>query len=142
MTDLRYRQVADGLRERIGKGSYGPSGALETEAELCRAFGVSRITVRRALELLRDEGMVTSRKGSGWSVAVDPVRQVLGTFPTVEASLREDGVAFRRQVLEFGYQAAPPDIARALRLPEGAEVLRVQRLNFADEHAVDLVTTW
>ena len=138
---LRYRQVADAIRRRIGAGEYS-SGALETEAELGRTYEVSRITVRKALELLRDEGIVTSRKGSGWRVAVDPLRQVLGSFPTVEAALREDGHDFRRRILQFSYSPAPPDIARRLALDEGAEVLVVRRLNYADEHVFDLVTTW
>src|SRR3954453_6131176 len=102
---LRYRQVAETIRRRIGVGDY-PSGALETEAQLGADFGVSRITVRKALELLRDEGIVTSRKGSGWRVAVDPLRQVLGTFPTVEAALRDDGHDFTRRILEFSYEQA------------------------------------
>ena len=138
---LRYRQVADAIRRRIGAGEY-PSGGLETEAELGRAYGVSRITVRKALELLRDEGIVTSRKGSGWRVAVDPLRQVLGTFPTVEAALRDDGHDFRRRILQFSYGPPPADIARRLALEEGADTLVVRRLNYADEHVFDLVTTW
>ena len=138
---LRYRQVADAVRQRIGAGEYS-SGAIETEAELGRAYGVSRITVRKALELLRDEGIVTSRKGSGWRVAVDPLRQVLGTFPTVEAALRDDGHDFRRQILKFSYEQAPPDIARRLSLETPADVLLVRRLNYADDHVFDLVTTW
>ena len=140
---LRYRQVAETLRRRIGAGDY-PSGALETEAQLGADFGVSRITVRKALELLRDEGIVTSRKGSGWRVAVDPLRQVLGTFPTVEAALRDDGHDFTRRILEFSYEDAPPEIARRFHPTsrKRIEVLRVQRLNLADEHVFDLVTTW
>ena len=138
---LRYRQVAEAVRQRIGAGEY-PSGAIETEAELGRAYGVSRITVRKALELLRDEGIVTSRKGSGWRVAVDPLRQVLGTFPTVEAALRDDGHDFRRRILKFSYEQAPPDVARRLRLEGPADVLMVRRLNYADAHVFDLVTTW
>jgi GntR family transcriptional regulator len=141
---LRYRQVAEELRRRIGAGEY-PSGALETEAQLGATFGVSRITVRKALDLLRAEGIVTSRKGSGWRVAVDPLRQVLGSFPTVEAALRDDGHDFTRRILEFSYEVAPPDVARHLqpRARAGAvEVLRVRRLNLADEHVFDLVTSW
>jgi GntR family transcriptional regulator len=142
MTDsLRYRQVADGVRQRIGAGQY-PTGSLETEAELCRIFGVSRITVRKALQVLRGEGIVASRKGSGWRVTVDPLRQVLGAFPTVEAALRDDGHDFSRRILEFTYEHAPSDIARRLQLGAGGELLRVRRLNFADEHVFDVVTTW
>jgi GntR family transcriptional regulator len=141
---LRYRQVAEAIRRRIGAGEY-PSGALETEAKLGEAFGVSRITVRKALDLLREEGIVTSRKGSGWRVAVDPLRQVLGTFPTVEAALRDDGHDFTRRILEFTYETAPPEIVRHLApgsKQRRLEVLRVRRLNLADEHVFDLVTTW
>ena len=138
---LRYMQVADEIRRRIGAGEY-PEGALETEAELGALHGVSRITVRRALELLRDEGVVSSRRGSGWRVSVDPLRQVLGSFPTVEAALRDDGHEFRRQILLFAYRSAPADVARRLRLRSEAEVLQVRRLNYADEHVFDLVTTW
>ncbi len=138
---LRYRQVADAVRRRIGAGEYA-SGALETEAQLGRAYGVSRITVRKALQLLREEGIVTSRKGSGWRVAVDPLRQVLGSFPTVEAALRDDGHDFTRRILLFSYQPAPMDVARRLNLSDAAEVLLVRRLNYADEHVFDLVTTW
>src|SRR2546421_6479250 len=142
MTDsLRYRQVADGIRRRIGAGDY-PSGALETEAELCRLFAVSRITVRKALELLKGEGIVISRKGSGWRVAVDPLRQVLGSFPTVEAAMRDDGHDFRRRVLEFTYEPVPVDVGRRLGLAAGDDVLKVRRLNYADEHVFDVVTTW
>ena len=138
---LRYRQVADAIRQRIGAGEYA-SGSIETEAELGRAYSVSRITVRKALELLRDEGIVSSRKGSGWRVAVDPLRQVLGTFPTVEAALRDDGHDFRRRILKFSYEQAPADVARRLELEVDADVLMVRRLNYADEHVFDLVTTW
>src|SRR5436305_5262879 len=121
---LRYRQVADTIRRRIGAGEY-PSGALETEAELCRAYEVSRITVRKALELLREEGIVTSRKGSGWRVAVDPLRQVLGTFPTVEDALRSDGHDFTRRVVHFAYEIPPRDIASRLALAKRDEALLV-----------------
>jgi GntR family transcriptional regulator len=138
---LRYRQVADALRGRIGAGDYA-SGAIETEAELGRTYGVSRITVRKALDLLRDEGVVTSRKGSGWRVAVDPLRQVLGSFPTVEAALRDDGHEFTRRVVQFSYAVPPVEVARRLALEHGAEALIVRRLNYADKHVFDVVTTW
>lgn len=138
---LRYRQVADAIRQRVGAGEYA-SGALETEAELGRIYAVSRITVRKALELLRQEGILISRKGSGWRVAVDPLRQVLGSFPTVEAALLDDGHDFKRRILQFSYEHPPPDIARRLILAEGQDALLVRRLNYADEHVFDLVTTW
>ncbi len=85
---MRYLDLADTLRERIGGGV---RGALPSEAELGREYGVSRVTVRRALELLRDEGLVAARQGVGWFVVVDPVRQSLGRVTTIEAALEAAG---------------------------------------------------
>lgn len=139
---MRYLEIAEQLRSRIATGRLGPGGAIESEAELGRAFGVSRVTVRRALELLRDEGIVTSRKGSGWFAAVDPVRQALGRFSTVEAALEAAGRPARREVLEFGFVAADADVAAALALSPGGEVLRVRRLNRAGADPFAVVTVW
>lgn len=69
MTDVRrtrYREVADALRSSIAEGGiYGVGARLPTESELCEQFGVSRHTVREALRLLQDAGMIEPRKGSG-----------------------------------------------------------------------------
>ena len=113
-----------------------------SEAELGREYGVSRVTVRRALELLRDEGLVTARQGVGWFVAVDPVRQSLGRVTTVEAALEAAGAASGRRVLEFTFEPALPDVAKTLDLPADGEVLRVTRLNLADGEPFAVVTVW
>ena len=63
-----WNVVATRLRHDIATGLVGRGAALDTEAELCRRFGMSRTTVRRALQTLRDEGLVTSQRGSGWRV--------------------------------------------------------------------------
>ena len=67
-----WSTVATILRRDIATGLVGRSAALDTEAELCRRFAVSRITVRRALQTLRDEGLVGSQRGSGWRVTDSP----------------------------------------------------------------------
>ncbi len=136
---MRYLDVADALRARIAAGNVGP---LPSEAELCGEFDVSRVTVRRALEALRDEGLVTSRQGAGWFVAVDPVRQPLGRVTTVESALEAAGARSSRRVLEFAFEAPSPDVAKLLRLPGDGEVLRVTRLNLADDDPFAIVTVW
>ena len=136
---MRYVELADTLRDRIVSGA---RGALASEAELGREYGVSRVTVRRALELLRDEGLVSVRRGVGWFVAVDPVRQSLGRVTTVEAALEAAGAESGRRVLEFTFERAPVDVAKTLGLAADAEVLRVTRLNLADGEPFALVTVW
>ncbi len=71
MTTLAWVAVAAQIRRDIHNGQTGPNGALDAEAELCRRFSTSRITIRRALAELRADGLVASRRGSG-SRAVTP----------------------------------------------------------------------
>jgi GntR family transcriptional regulator len=136
---VRYLHVADALRADIAAGR---TGALPSEAELGERHGVSRVTVRRALERLRDEGLVASRRGAGWFVVNDPVRQPLGRVTTIEAALEAAGATPARRVLEFGFEPASPEVAKALGVAADADVLRVRRLNLADGAPFALVTVW
>jgi GntR family transcriptional regulator len=136
---VRYLDVADALRGRIAGGT---EGALPSEAQLGAEFDVSRVTVRRALEALRDDGLVTSRRGAGWFVAVDPVRQPLGRVTTVESALEAAGARASRRVLEFAFEPASPEVAKVLGLAADDEVLRVTRLNLADDEPFAIVTVW
>jgi len=136
---VRYLDLAETLRSRIVDGE---SGALPSEAALGTEFAVSRVTVRRALEVLRNEGLVHSRRGAGWFVAMDPIRQPLGRITTLEAALEAAGATPSRRVLEFVFEAAPNDVAKTLGLPDDGETLRVTRLNLADDEPFALVTVW
>lgn len=144
MTGPRFTRVAGELRERISLGDYGDSGALESEAELGQRYGVSRITVRRALEQLRAEGLVTSRKGAGWYVAGGTFHQpvALGSFQHAASAVAEAGLELRRRVVEFGFLATPAEIAETLGLAAEAESLRVRSVRIADATPLDAVTEW
>ena len=139
MRQTRYQTIADDLRARLDAGDLGASRLLPSEAELSEQYAASRVTVRRALEILRGDGLVDSRQGFGWFVATDPVRQTLGRLGTIEQQLTDEGVVSTRRVLDFRFVAAPPRAAEVL----GADtVLRVQRLNLADGEPFALVTVW
>jgi len=139
---VRYLDVAEQLRERLARGEVGPGEPMPSESTLARETGASRVTVRRALEELRAQGLVTSRQGSGWFVAADPVRQTLGRVTTIEAAVAAAGASPDRRVLEFGFERADGVVADALGLEGGAEVLRVRRVNLADGAPFALVTVW
>ena len=66
-----YLHIARTLKEEIVSGAYMVGSLLPTEEALCERFSVSRYTVREALRLLRDEGLVSSRKGAG-TVVIPP----------------------------------------------------------------------
>lgn len=63
-----WRQIADRVQAAITSGAYPPGQKLPSEAELRETYGVARMTARRALEHLRDEGVIESRPGIGWFV--------------------------------------------------------------------------
>ena len=139
MRRTRYQEIADELQLRLEAGEFGAGQLLPSESELSHDYAASRVTVRRALETLRERGLVDSRQGFGWFVAADPVRQSLGRLGTIESQLTAEGVRSERRVLDFRFVSAPARVAKLL----GAEtVLRVRRLNLADDHPFALVTVW
>jgi GntR family transcriptional regulator len=121
MTSTRFGQLAQELRSRIALGEFGDSGALESEAVLGRRHGVSRVTVRRALEELRGQGLVESRRGAGWFVAGSSFHQTLamGTFRHATSAVTDAGKQVVRRVVEFGYRPVPPAIAVGLGIAVG-----------------------
>ncbi|MFF5206406.1 winged helix-turn-helix domain-containing protein [Streptosporangium sp. NPDC000396] len=67
-----YLRVADHLRQDINEGRLAPGDKLPPQRELTERFGVSDIIIRRALDILRNEGLVESRQGSGTRVRARP----------------------------------------------------------------------
>jgi GntR family transcriptional regulator len=137
--EVRYRAIAEELRGRVESGELGAGRLLPSESELSGAYGVSRVTVRKALDLLRDEGLIDARQGFGWFVSTDPVRQALGRLGTIEEQLEQLGVGSERRVVEFRFVAAPARVRQVL----GADaVLEVRRVNLADGQPFARVTVW
>jgi GntR family transcriptional regulator len=135
----RYAEIADDLLARITAGEFSAGRVLPSEAELSAGYDVSRVTVRKALERLRGDGLVDARQGFGWFVAADPSRLELGRLGTMEAALAAQGRTAERRVLEFGYEAAA---GRVLDVLGRGQVLRVRRVGLADGVPFARVTVW
>ncbi|WP_371479139.1 GntR family transcriptional regulator [Kitasatospora sp. NBC_00315] len=126
----RARQVADVLRRQVLSEAYGPR-PLPHEDVLAEEFGTSRNTVREALDLLRTEGLVRRVPGSGTLVVAEKVPHGLNRLMGLAETLHEHGEV-TNEVRSFGPVRAPGPVARRLGLPEGADVVyveRVRRLN-------------
>ena len=115
----KYQAIADDLRRRVAAGEFAAGRLLPSEAELGGAYAASRMTVREALEVLREEGLVDSRQGFGWFVAAPPLDQSLGRLGTIEAQLAESGRRSERRVLDFGFVAAPAAACAGCSAPTG-----------------------
>lgn len=139
MRTIRYQAIADDLRRRIRDAEFDLSAVLPSESELSAHYAASRVTVRRALEVLRLEGLVESRQGFGWTVANEPLRHELHRLGTMEAQLSAAGIRSERRILSFGFVTAP---ARVRELLGERTVLEVARLNLADGVPIGRVTVW
>ena len=144
MTGTRSGALAQALRERIALGDVGSTGALESEAVLGRRYGLSRVTVRRALEELRDQGLVESRPGAGWFVTGSSFHQTLalGTFRHAGSAVAEAGKSAARRVVEFAYTGPPATVAAALDVDADDEALSSRSVRTVDGEPLDLVHEW
>lgn len=128
---LRYQRVQEELAEEIERGRRPPGSRLPPERALAEHFGVSRVTLRHALEELARVGVVT-RLGTGWAV----VSATLGEPPNVLMSFSEmaasRGLTPGGRVLGRETRAATIDEAEALGLAPGAPLLELERLRSMD----------
>jgi DNA-binding GntR family transcriptional regulator len=124
-----YRQIALILRERIGT-LWKPGDELPSEGELAVEFGVNRNTLRRAIGVLVDEGVLERRRGIRLRVAKLPSleRPKLEADPTQLFRMRP-GTEFK--VLHFDVQPLGTDAAPLLDLPPGTDAFRIDRLLLA-----------
>src|SRR3954447_2170813 len=125
-----YFQVATRLQQLIEDGGVPVGSRLENEVELAERLGVSRPTMRRAIQYLVERGMLVRKRGVGTQVVHPKVRR-----PVELSSLYDDLVAGdrapRTEVLALRVIPASDAIAASLSLEPGAEVTWIERLRYA-----------
>jgi len=124
-----YNLLAQSLRERILSGEWQSGSRLITERELCRHFGVSRITVRRALQILEEEGLVIRRQGSGTFVNARAGRKISIVNGDFSASVLRHAPELTRVVKEVKWRAADVETAAKLGISVGDRILSVRRVD-------------
>ncbi len=129
-----HHQISTLIKDGIAAGRFQPGDRLPTEEALVQAHGVSRVTVRRALKSLEQQGLIQRRAGSGTFVC-EQARVLNMPMPLAEylQQVAERRVLSRHVVQEFGLVSAPPDVCANLQLPPQAEVLRVVRLRLQSD---------
>jgi len=138
----RHTQLSDWLRERLLSGHYAAHDQLPSESELCELFGVSRITVRRALSTLDNEGLIYRRQGLGSFAAPPRIPQGLVRLTDFAQDMERAGLEATSRLLHQGPEAASPAAAVALGVDEGAPVIRLDRLRLGDGDTIALDRTW
>ena len=139
----KARRVYLLLRDEILAGQHAPGDALPGELRLAELHGVSRVTIRRALDVLVSDGLVERRAGSGTVVrrpGSQPA-QVVADFATLMPQLRRMADESTARLLSFSYGPPPPHVAEALHLAPGARVQRAVRLRLSGNQPFSHLTT-
>ena len=127
-----YQQLQRSLREAIQKRVLRPEDALPAERDLADELEVSRITVRKAIDGLVQEGLLTRRQGSGTFVCAR-VEKNFSKLTSFSEDMRARGRKPNSSWLNRAAGTVTPEEAMTLRASPGTPVLRFQRIRFADD---------
>jgi GntR family transcriptional regulator len=132
-----YRQLADQLAAAMASGELAVGQRLPSEPELMARYGIGRVTVRQAIELLRQSGKLTVQRGKGTFVAARVVRHDLDALHGFYDALRLQGIEPRTTLLTWQPAGGidHPDLPAGLQLPA-----RLQRLYAIEDQPFAVVT--
>jgi GntR family transcriptional regulator len=139
---LLHRQLYVLLKEHIASGRYRPGDLLPTQEALCRQFSISRITVRRALTDLVEEGWIRNRQGVGAFVTAKPRKAKAGLDFSFIGDMRRTLKETTMRILHFEIERCPPAVGAALGLAEGDEALHLVRTRSVRNRPVTLLDGW
>lgn len=136
-----YFQVAQHLERVIEAGELPPGTRLDNEIDLAERLGLSRPTVRRAIQYLVEQGLLVRKRGVGTQVVHTKVRR------SIELTSLYDDLAKAQQrphtqVLRNTVEPAPDAVALALNLPEGSPVVTLERLRYASNQPLALMRNY
>lgn len=151
--DFPYRQIVDELRAQILDGRLPPGSRMPSENELATRYATSRPTVRRALAVLKAEGLLTTEQGRGAFVRPKPHVRLLVTGASFRKHRALGLPGFNAQALEQGQRPeqlmrsvatidAPPEIAMRLNLDEGSPVVVRRRVFLLEGQPVALCDSY
>lgn len=146
-----YLRIAADLRRRIASGEYGPGDQIPTIPDLCEAYGVSPTTIRNALDLLRNEGLVESRARAGTRVrprppvhrmAADRYRNVGGARSTPYT--RDQGIGWSEYRLDKRFERVQADaeLAALFECEPGERLLARHFIFYDNDQPTQMSTSY
>ncbi len=136
-----YFQVAQHLEKLIESGEYPPGTRLDNEIVLADRLGLSRPTMRRAIEYLVDRGLLVRKRGVGTQVVQPKVRRPV-ELSSLFDDLASSGKQPRTEVLGFGVEAPSEIVAEALGVSVDSRVYAIERLRYTGEEPLSIMRNW
>ncbi len=137
-----WRQVADGIERGIAEGRFAPGERLPGETEIAETYRVNRHTVRRALAVLAERGLVRAERGSGTYVEAPRLAYPLRSRTRFSEIVGAGGREPRGQLIAASEEPATRELARLLGVKSGAPLIRIEALRLADSAPICVSTSW
>ncbi|MBE6930937.1 MAG: GntR family transcriptional regulator [Ruminococcaceae bacterium] len=142
MKEPAYKRVYESIRSQIMEKKYDVGAILPPEPILEKEFGVSRTTVRRAIDLLSREGLLSVRQGFGTQVISRKTVQNLNRFTSVSQSLAQKGYRVGLRSCYIEKTGAPEDIADLLGIPMHTPVICIYRIKTIDDRPISITRNY
>lgn len=131
-----YQQVAERISADVERDGLRPGDRLPSERVLCQRVGVSRMTLRAALGLLVERGLVVSSAARGWFVASDSAPEVASPVLGFSELAAAQGLRVSSRVLTANIRGADLDEAEVFRIAPGAALFELRRVRHLDDLAI------
>ncbi|QQO10837.1 GntR family transcriptional regulator [Breznakiella homolactica] len=144
MTDTPlYIQLSDYFKHQIQSGALKPGDRLIPETDICGALGISRTTVRQAMDSLMEDGLIVRYRGKGSFVAEEKMRRSINHLYSFSKNMRDMGHTPGSIVLEAEAIRSSRQITEKLRMADAdSEVFKLRRVRCADGNPILLETTY
>lgn len=127
-----YYQIKENITEKISSGELLPGDRLPTEAWFSEAFGVSRVTVRKAIDELISDGTVRRERGKAPVISNPKINRRFNKLSGLGNELSSQGISNSSKLLRFEECDSSADDAGRLSVSEGAPIIKMQRLQYAE----------
>ncbi|MFZ5819967.1 MAG: GntR family transcriptional regulator [Chloroflexota bacterium] len=137
-----YHQIVENLRELIQTGQIVAGEMIPSEWDLSETYGVSRLTVRRAMDDLVRDGLLIRKHGVGTFVGHTSVAQIYPSELSFTRNMEQIGRNPASKIISLGALPAAPEIALRLGIETGDPVFELVRVRLADDQPLILETTY
>lgn len=131
-----YYLVECKLKEKIEKGVYKPGDVLPVESELCAEYNVSRITIRKAISRLEEEGLIEHQFSKTPRVKKNAIQRRANYMRGLSEELAQSGILCSSYVLKAEQQDANEDVAERMGIEQGEKLIYIERLRYGNGEAL------
>ena len=142
---IKYEKIAADIKEGILSGEYKPNQQLPFEKTLCQKYDVSKMTVKKALDLLVAEGLIVKRRGAGTfikDITEDEIERIVEKKQFLGLTHAKLGHKVTSDILDFKIVNASKEVSNILKIEDDEFVYLIHRVRFVDNEAIVIEKTY